>query len=65
MDSQRTLTEQQTVLEQQRPAGVARPMGSANEFPAKEQVQVAVPVDPITLEPRTRNYPAMQPRNGL
>ena len=65
MDSQRTLTEQQTVLEQQFPTGVAQPLGRANEFPAKEQVRVAVPVDPITLEPKARTYPAMQPRNGL
>ena len=65
MDSQRTLTEQQAALEQRLPAAVALPMGTANEFPAKEQVQVAVPVDPITLEPKPRSYPVLQPGDGL
>jgi cytoskeletal protein RodZ len=65
MDSQRTLTEQQAALEQRLPAAVALPMGTANETPAEGQVQVAVPVDPITLEPMPRSYPVTQPGDGL
>jgi len=59
MDSQRTLVEQQAALEQKLPTAVAQPMGTANAFQPKEQVQVAVPVDPITLEPKPRTYPVM------
>lgn len=65
MDSQRTAIEQQAALQQILPAAVALPMGTANEFPAKEQVQVALPVDPITLEPKSRSYPVTQPGGGL
>lgn len=65
MDSQRTLTEQQAALEQRLPAAVALPMATANELPTKEPVQVAVPVDPITLEPMPRSYPVLQPGDGL
>lgn len=61
MDAQRVATEQQSALEQ----AVAHPMGTANEAPAEEHVQTAVPVDPITLEPKTRSYPVLQPGDGL
>jgi cytoskeletal protein RodZ len=65
MDSQRTLTEQQTVLDQKLPSAVALPMNMANEAPLREQVQLAVPVDPITLQPKPRSYPVLQPGDGL
>jgi cytoskeletal protein RodZ len=65
MDSQRTLTEQQAALELRIPASVAQPMDVAKEAPAEEQVQAAVPVDPITLEPRPRSYPVLQPGDSL
>lgn len=65
MDSQRTLVEQQSVLEQTLPTTVAQPINTANELPATEQVQAAVPVDPITLEPKPRSYPVQQPGGGL
>ncbi|MFN7564729.1 MAG: helix-turn-helix domain-containing protein [Prosthecobacter sp.] len=65
MDSQRTLTEQQAALEQRLPTAEAQPMATANESPAADQVQVAVPVDPITLEPKPRTYPVSQPGDGL
>lgn len=65
MDSQRTLTEQQAVLEQKLPSAVAQPMNMAKEAPAEEHVQAAVPVDPITLEPKPRSYPVLQPGDGL
>lgn len=65
MDSQRTLTEQQTVLEQKLPTAVAQPMNLAEEAPAGEQVQAAVPIDPITLQPKPRSYPVLQPGDGL
>jgi cytoskeletal protein RodZ len=53
MDSQRVVTEQQTALEQ----ALVQPLGTANEAPVEEQVQAAVPVDPITLQPKPRSYP--------
>jgi hypothetical protein len=65
MDSQRTLTEQQTVQDQKLPSAVAQPMNMANEAPLREQVQLAVPVDPITLQPKPRSYPVLQPGDGL
>jgi len=65
MDSQRTLTEQQAALEHKLPSAVARPLNMANETPAEEHVQAAVPVDPITLEPQPRTYPVLQPGDGL
>jgi cytoskeletal protein RodZ len=65
MDSQRTNMEYQTFLEQKLPSVVAQPMNMANEAPPREQVQVAVPVDPITLQPKPRSYPVLQPGDGL
>lgn len=65
MDSQRTLTEQQSAVEQKIPSAVAQPIGTANEAPAEEQVQAALPVDPITLVPKPRSYPVLQPGDGL
>lgn len=65
MDSQRTLTEQQAVLEPKLPSAVAQPMNMAKETPAEEHVQAAVPVDPITQEPKPRSYPVQQPGRGL
>jgi cytoskeletal protein RodZ len=65
-DSQRTLAEQQTFEQQTQepPSATAQPMQTASSTPATEQVQAAVPVDPITLAPR-RSYPVLQPGEGL
>jgi hypothetical protein len=40
-------------------------MNMANEAPPREQVQVAIPVDPITLQPKPRSYTVLQPGEGL
>jgi cytoskeletal protein RodZ len=64
-DSQRTLTEQQT--RETIPSATATPLQTAAEstVPFEEQVHAAIPVDPLTLVPKQRTYPVLQPGDGL
>lgn len=61
-DSQRTLSEQQHARDEI-PAATATPMDAVSSAPLKleEEVQAAVPVDPITLVPKQRTYPVAEP----
>lgn len=62
-DSQRTLTERQHAPEV--PAATATPLQTAVDGSLEEHVEVAIPVDPLTLVPKQRTYPARQPGDGL
>jgi cytoskeletal protein RodZ len=68
-DSQRSVLEPAEVAPAPIPAGTATVLDFATEssVPEKveEDVQVAIPVDPLTLVPIQRTYPVLQPGDGL